>query len=156
MDTAIARKALEKHLARLRPASNFRPPAKGWTRAIRDALGMTAAQLAARMKISQPSVTALERDEARRTITLARLERAADALDCTLVYAFVPKIMSARPLDEIVRKRARARATKMLTRVNKTMALEAQNLSADELDEERDELVAELLRDDIRRLWDEK
>ena len=152
MDAAIARKSLEKHLARLRPTERLQPPAKGWVRAIRDALGMTAVQLANRMKISQPSVVALEKDEAKSTVTLARLERAAEAMDCTLVYALVPN----RPLEDIVMERARQRADKLLARVNHTMALEMQNLDAKALIEERDDLATELLRENIRRLWDEK
>ena len=111
MDAAIARKSLEKHLARLRPTEGLRPPAKGWVRAIRDALGMTAVQLANRMKVSQPSVVALEKDEAKSTVTLARLERAAEAMECTLVYALVPN----RPLNDIVMEQARQRADKLLS-----------------------------------------
>jgi predicted DNA-binding mobile mystery protein A len=151
MNTAAARKALDKSLGRLRPAGDFRPPHRGWVRAIRDALGMTADQLAQRMKITQPSVAALEKAESKGTITLARLERAAEALGCTLVYALVPH----RPLNETVLDRARLCIDKELSRVDRTMALEAQNLGAAELADEREDLAADLLRNHIRRLWDE-
>ena len=151
MNSALARKALEKHFALLRPAIAIQPPPRGWTRAIRDALGMTATQLAQRMGISQPSVTALEQDEARQTITLARLQRAAEALDCTLVYALVPRY----PLDERLQARAHEKAGRMLSSVHTTMMLEAQHLSAATLAEEQEELAAELMRENIHRLWDQ-
>jgi predicted DNA-binding mobile mystery protein A len=112
---------------------------------------MTAEQLARRMKITQPSIAALEKAESTGTITLARLERAAEALGCTLVYALVPN----RPLNETVLERARQCIDKELSRVDRTMALEAQNVGADELADEREELAADLLRNHIRRLWDE-
>jgi predicted DNA-binding mobile mystery protein A len=150
MDTAAARKALDKSLARLRPAGNYRPPHRGWVRALRDALGMTATQLAHRMHITQPSVVALEKAEQEGSITLARLERAAQALGCTLVYALVPH----RPLQTMVEEQGRRYVDKDLSSVHHTMLLEAQNLSSTELDDERTELVAELLRTHIRRIWD--
>jgi len=151
MDTAAARKALDKTLGRFRPASKYRPPHRGWIRALRDALGMTSAQLARRMGITQPSVAGLEKAESQGTVTLARLERAADALGCTLVYMLVPN----RRLTEMVRERAGRMVDRELSRVDHTMALEAQNVGADELADESDELVAELLRTRIRRIWDE-
>lgn len=152
MSASISRKTLEKHLAQFRPVDTLRPPAKGWVRAIRDALGMTSAQLAERMKISQPSITALEKHETKGAVTLARLERAAEAMECSLVYAIVPN----RPLEEIVMERARQLAGKVLERINHTMALEAQNLGFEELADEHEELAIRLVRENIRRLWDEK
>ncbi|MBK8840867.1 MAG: helix-turn-helix domain-containing protein [Hyphomonadaceae bacterium] len=65
-------------------------PARGWIKAIREALGMTTAQLAARMGVAQPRITELEKREAGRVVTLQSLERAAEALDCRLVYILVP------------------------------------------------------------------
>ena len=95
------RKTLDRRFAWLRKAS-ARPP-RGWIRAIRDALGMTAAQLGERMHVSQPTVTELEKAEVESRITLGSLERAAEAMGCTLVYALVPR----RPLEEMVEERAR-------------------------------------------------
>ena len=41
------------------------PPVRGWIKAIREALGMSTAQLAKRLGVKQPSVVALERSEAK-------------------------------------------------------------------------------------------
>src|ERR1700694_2023283 len=100
---ALSRARLDERLKDLGPAARYTPPMKGWIKAIREALGMTAEQLGRRLGVKQPSVIQAEKSEARGSIELATLRRVADALDCTLVYAFVPK----KPLEETVRARAR-------------------------------------------------
>ena len=60
-------------------------------RAIREAHGMTGVQFARRLRIRPQSAEAVEKSEANGTIQLQSLRRAAEALDCTLVYALVPK-----------------------------------------------------------------
>lgn len=149
--SSLARKHLERRLAPLRDGEGFAVPARGWIRALRDALGMTAAQLAARLGVSQPTLTALEKGEVDGTVTLARLRRAAEALDCTLVYALVPK----RPLDDVLRERAGIIADRQLARTNQTMKLENQALEASELKAERARLIESLIEGDPRRLWGE-
>jgi predicted DNA-binding mobile mystery protein A len=81
-------------------------PARGWIRTVRDALSMSGFQLARRMGIEQPTVARFERNERDGTITLSTLERAASALGCDVVYAFVPRA----PLVDMVEKQARRAA----------------------------------------------
>src|SRR5688572_16631363 len=88
---AQSRARLDERLAQFGPAEQYRPPNRGWIRAIREALGMTTAQLATRLGVRQPSVVAIEQSEERGSIELATLRRAAEALNCSLVYALVPK-----------------------------------------------------------------
>ena len=57
---------------------------------------MTTRELAARMHVSQPAVTQLERSEITGRAQLGSLRKAAAALDCDLVYALVPRT----PLEE--------------------------------------------------------
>jgi len=151
-NSALARRNLDKRLAPLRRSAAFMRPPRGWVRAIRDALGMTAGQLADRLGVSQPRVTALERNEIEDRLTLGKLRQAAEALDCTLVYALVPN----RPLGAMVEERARALADRQLARIHHTMRLEDQALTAEDLAAERERLVAEYLRGNPRRLWDEE
>lgn len=99
---AQSRVHLEERLRELGPVSRCTPPVKGWISALRQALGMTAEQLGRRLGVKQSSVILLEQSEAKGSIELATLRRAAEALDCTLVYAFVPK----KSLEETVRARA--------------------------------------------------
>jgi len=143
-----ARTALDARLRDRQVRSLVAPP-RGWVRAIRDALGMSSRQLAARMNVSQPAITQLERSEAAGAIQLNTLRRAADALDCELVYALVPRVS----LDDTVRKRATEIARAQVGNVDRTMRLEGQGLSAEQLSARIDEYTAKLVVEG--RLWDD-
>jgi hypothetical protein len=54
-----------------------------------------------------PEFRRLKQAEINGGVTIATLARAAQALDCTLVYALVPR----EPLDTLLQERARAVAT---------------------------------------------
>jgi len=99
-------------------------------RAIREALGMRAEDLANRMGVSQPTLTRLESNERRGSVRLDTLQRAADALECDVVYALVPR----RSLGEMVNEQARTRALERMGRVAHTMALEDQALNNEQLE----------------------
>lgn len=143
-----ATRRLDQRLASLKlPAA----PAAGWVRAVRNALGMTQAQLAKRMDISQQSAASLEADEVSGNVTLARLQRAADALGCELRYVLVPK----QPLEQLVSDQARRRAKQKLGRVNQSQALEASVVEADSLDSTVADLASELELGRSSDLWDE-
>src|SRR5262249_51644982 len=116
----LARRRLDERLAAF--ASLGPAPAGGWVRAVRDALGLQVGQLAERVGVRPPSATDLERNEPEERITLATLRRAAEALDCTLVYAIVP----SRPLEAMVQDAAAAAARRELNAVLHTMSLENQ------------------------------
>ncbi|MEA2891093.1 MAG: hypothetical protein QOI05_1886 [Bradyrhizobium sp.] len=130
----IAERGRRRLDARLVPLSGERQrllvPPKGWIRAIRDALGMSGVQLAKRLKVSPQTVEALEKSEAAGTIGLNTLKRAAEALDCTLVYALIPNTS----LENTVNNRARQIATAALARVSHTMKLEDQDTGDEELE----------------------
>jgi len=123
-----ARASLDARLAPLGPAQRYRAPHSGWVRAIRDALGMSAADLGRRMRITGPAVSALERSERDGTAGLNTLRRAAEAMDCTFVYAFIPN----HGLDETVHRQAIEVARGQLVHVRNTMALEDQAVVVDE------------------------
>ena len=146
----LARWALESQLAPLRKAQGVTRPSRGWIKAIRESLGMTTAQLATRVGVSQPRITAIEKAEANDSITLRTLRLAAEGLGCKLVYAFVPD----QPLENVVRERARQIASAQLARTHHTMKLENQAVEPRRLKKERERLVDELLRGDPRRLWE--
>ena len=85
MDTALARKSLDKRFQQYSPLSETPRPQRGWIRAIRTALGMTGVQLARRMEVAPSRIDALERGEVDGTLTMSTLEKAAAALDCSVV-----------------------------------------------------------------------
>ncbi|QCI63947.1 mobile mystery protein A [Phreatobacter stygius] len=144
-----ARNRLDERLLPLKPTDRFKAPPKGWIRAVRDALGMTGVQFAKRLGVSPQSVDALEKSEATGSIKLESLRRAAEALDCTLVYALVPN----NSLEGTVRDRARRIALRDLGRVAHTMKLEAQGTGDADLEARIGAYIRDALKD--RDLWDQ-
>lgn len=117
-----AREALDRRLESLRPVTRYAVPHRGWIRAIRDALGMPAVDLARRMGVTGSTVRALEKNEVSGGIRLSSLRRAAEAMDCTLVYAFLPN----QGLENTVRERAASVLAAQESRIRQTMLLEDQ------------------------------
>jgi predicted DNA-binding mobile mystery protein A len=142
-----SRSQLDERFSELGSAKRFSAPVRGWIKAIREALGMSTAQLAKRLGIKQPSLVALEQSEAKGTIELATLRRVAEALDCTLVYALVPN----KPLESTIRERARAFAHRRRGPVEHTMLLEDQKVPAKNVEARLDEIVRET---NPRLFWD--
>ena len=147
-----ARKSLDERLVprdRPRPDSGYRPPATGWIRAIRDALGMSREQLGRRVSLRPQTIDDWEKAEASGAIQLKTLRRAAEALDCTLVYALVPRTS----LQDAVNARARRIALRELGRVAHTMTLEDQATDGSDSDEQIDDYIRNHVRD--RDIWNE-
>lgn len=141
---------LDDALDEFRPLSHPRPPS-GWLKAIREALGMTKAQLAQRVELSPSTVNMLERSEAKGTITLDSLEKLARGMDCRLVYAIVPN--HGRTLEQVVRDRAELVARRQNARVAHTMRLEAQGLDDKQEKRQLQRIVDSLLSGSRRTLW---
>lgn len=125
-----------------------RPP-RGWVRAIREALGMTTAELGQRMGLTQSRVSQIERSEELGSIRLDTLERAAQALNCRVRYVFVPN----EPLEEMVQRQARLRAQAEVDAVTHTMALEDQVPEPGVLDSLVKEMAERFV--DERHLWEQ-
>jgi len=137
---------LNNHLSKISVCD--RPPG-GWIRAVRTSLGMSVRQMAERMGITQQSAARLEKNEADDVIKLKSLHKAAEALDCRLVYALVP---NEGELRDIVRRQALRKARDIVDPVNRTMMLEAQ--SVDDSQEKADQIADELAQNPNPRLWD--
>jgi predicted DNA-binding mobile mystery protein A len=142
-----ARIRLDARLQPLRPLVDEPRPHQGWIRAIRDALGMSGAELAARMGVRQQTVPDLEKSELHETIKLETLRRAATALGCELVYALVPR----QNLDDAVHAKALRKATEHLQRVAHHSRLEDQAVTETETAAQLDELAGRFI--DHRGLW---
>lgn len=110
---------------------------------------MPAAYLARRLGVVPSTVLRLETSEADDTISLASLRRMAEALDCELHYALVPRRSIAQTLEAQAGKVARER----MTTVAHTMALEAQATTPEALDAQVQEMADSLLRGSRRELW---
>lgn len=149
--TSLARKQLEKRLAPLREAEITVPP-RGWMKAIREALGMTARQLAARMRVSPSRIPVIEKAEVTGSTTIKTLRETAEAMNCTFVYAFVP----IKPLDEILRERAIQKVRKDIARLDHTMRLENQALLKSDLDDEQRHMIELILSGSLKGLWEDR
>jgi predicted DNA-binding mobile mystery protein A len=143
---ALQRRQLDGWLSAL-PALD--PPRTGWIRTIRDALGMSLAQLGRRLGVSPQSVLSLEQRELEETISVGKLREAADAMGCELRVVFLPRTS----LEEAVREQATRQARAERQRLLHTMRLEAQDDGVDAvLDEQR--AIDAWMTTRSRRLWD--
>jgi len=110
---------------------------------------MSAPQLGDRLGMTRQGVAGLEARERDGSVTLGTLRRVADAMQCDLVYAIVPR----KPLPELLRTQARTRAAAEIQRVAHTMALENQGTTGDEVRRLVEERADQLLRESRRSLW---
>jgi predicted DNA-binding mobile mystery protein A len=142
-----SRSNLDGRFDELGSAKRYTPPARGWIKAVREALGMTTAQLAKRLSVKQPTVVAIEQSEAKGTIEVATLRRIAEALNCTLVYTLVPN----ERLETIVRDRARIFARRRQGPIEHSMLLEDQAVPTKDSEKRLDEIMRET---NPRLFWD--
>ena len=73
-------------------------PAGGWLRAVRQALNLAQADVAKNTGVTKQAYAQFERGETKGTLSLGSLQRAAEAMQCDLVYYLVPR---ARSLGEL-------------------------------------------------------
>jgi predicted DNA-binding mobile mystery protein A len=145
----LIREQLDASLQRLSPLLDVMAPPKGWIRAIRDALGMTAKQLADRLDVAQQAVARIEKEELAGSVTIKTMRRIAERLDCVFVYGVVPRTS----LEETVSRQAKKVATRRLAQASQTMSLENQALSRRENEQALSDLADELIRTLPSDLW---
>lgn len=139
----------EELLRPFRRLSRAQSPRGGWVRAIREALGMSGAQLAARLNVTRQTIKDLEHSEANGKITLESLNKLAAALGCRVVYVLVPE----KPLEEMQRDRAREIAESLMKPVSHSMKLEAQAIGEREERRQRERIIQGLLQGNPKKLW---
>ena len=147
----LIRQQLEATLQNFRSLLDISMPPKGWTRAVRDALGMNGRQLADRLDVTRQRAAIIEKDELAGSVTLKSMRRVAECLDCAFVYAFVPRTS----LEQTLREQATRVAKNRLTRVSHTMRLENQQLSDNDQEKALSDMVEELVDTLPSTLWDE-
>jgi predicted DNA-binding mobile mystery protein A len=118
-------------------------PSGGWIASVREALGLTLAEVGRHLRAARQNVQKFERAEATDRISLGTLRRVAGAMGCDLVYALVPKSGS---FAELAERPARERAAREVKSVVHTMALEDQ----------KPENATHLLEDEVQRRLNDK
>ncbi len=113
---------------------------------------MSGRQLGQRLGLSKARISTIERDEVRGAVTLATLQRVAQALDCQLVYLLLPKTS----LENRVRQQVEKVVTEQLERVSHSMALEQQKLSDREHQKTKQKIMEDMMAKLPRTLWDEQ
>ena len=151
VNTQLIREQLDTALRPMAVLTRIQVPAKGWIRAIREALGMSSRQLGARLGVSQQRATVIESAERGGNLSIKTMRAVAEALDCEFVYAFVPR----HGIQGTVRQRAEAITSRRLGRVVQTMQLEDQGLSVRENDSIQEALISEIISNMPRTFWDD-
>ena len=124
----------------------------GWLRAVRKALGMSLETFGKRVGLETRSgAKKLEEKIADGSISVNRLHEVAEAVGCRVEIRVVPE----QPLDEFVRLQARKQAIAKLARVQQSMRLEDQALSAADYERLVSDLTESILARGKKALWSE-
>ena len=142
---------LNRKLKAFDKASNMPVPPTGWIKAVRLSLGISLKQLADKLTITKQSVREIEIREKEGSITLKSLKETANALDMQLVYALVPKDGT---LDDLIDRKAKELALRIVSRTSNTMKLEEQENSKERLKKALVERTAIIKNEMPKTLWD--
>jgi predicted DNA-binding mobile mystery protein A len=129
--------------------ARLQTPPEGWLRTVRNALGMSGAQLAKRMGVTRARVAQAEHAELTGGVTLKSMQATAAAMGCRFVYAIVPP----ERIEDIVMEQARKKAMAIVGTASEHMALEGQALPNDKIAEQVDRLTRELAREMPPDFW---
>ena len=117
------RRLLDNRFKKIPAATVFKAPSQGWIKSIRESLGMSAADLGTRLGIAPQSVLTLEISESEGRARMDSLKKAAEAMDCSFVYALIPN----SSLEEFVHQQIEKVVAEKMKKVSHTMKLEGQS-----------------------------
>jgi len=140
----------EMALSRLAPSKDspiYEPSHADWIRILRNTLRMTQDELARRAHISQPHLAGIESGKTDPQIDT--LKRIFQALSCDLVIQPRP----TKPIQDLLRGRARSIALKRLKQSMGTMALEEQAPEPEVFKQLLEKRTDEILSDRREKLW---
>jgi predicted DNA-binding mobile mystery protein A len=95
---------------------------------MRHALGLSLSDLSKLLSLTPANVAQAEKREIDGKVSLSTLRKMAEAMDCELVYSFVPK----KELGSLIQDKAIEKARKILQRADLHMKLEDQKVTTDE------------------------
>ena len=125
-------RALDKKTSSLSDARNIVPKSNSWINTVREAIGMTAVQLAKRLGVTQPRIAKMEVNEENLKL-------------CTM------KKVAKTSFQDIVQTQAKKKAEEILLGVNLNMALENQDIQTNEA---IDDMAADFINGNTKRIWD--
>jgi predicted DNA-binding mobile mystery protein A len=109
-ERALAREKLDKEQRFFRVAGKHHSYFPNWLRRVRQALGVPVAEMAHEMGVHRSVIFRMEKSEDRQTIRLKALEQMAEAMDCKVIYAIVPR--QGKTLTELAEWRRWSKALK--------------------------------------------
>lgn len=148
MNTLFRAKQVDQTLERIQSLSVI-PPTKGWLKTIRNGLGMSLETFGKRLGVTKATAHQIEQAEMNESITIKRLRAAADALECDLVIAVVPR----KSLERQLRDRAYELAKADFARLNHSMLLEGQAVYDRQAERIIKESSEEIIEERDPRLW---
>ena len=128
---------------------NIKSPPKGWLYLFRNALGMSATQVADRIHVTRAAVYQAERNEREGAITINQMEKLASAMGGRFVYAIIPN----GTIDDIVSEQAYRKAKERVGRASAHMALESQSLPNEDIMAKIEELAQQYKRERPSNFW---
>lgn len=145
----IMRQQVQERLSTFSDLVHLTAPRGGWIRTIREAIGLSGKKLGERLACTKGNIAKIEKSEREGTISLNTLEKAAQVLNCKLVYCLVP----VEPLEQVVENRARTIARIKIGYINHSMLLEDQGLTPKQLQQQEDMITQRLLHGNPSDLW---
>ena len=133
--------------------AGLKTPPEGWLRTVRNALGMSGAELAKKMGVTRARVTQAEHAELTGGITLKSMQATAEAMGCRFVYAIIPP---SEHIEDIITAQARKKAMAIVGTASTHMALENQKLPDDKIAWEVERLTREIAREMPSDFWNDK
>lgn len=140
----LKKNQVKARLSSLRENDLLPRPQVGWIRFIREALGMSSKALAHRLGVTPATMSETEKAELDESLTLKRLRRVADGMNCELVYYLLPR----EDVSVMVKKRAEHVAREKVMQMQLNMEYEDQAV--------REEFLRELVEAEVRRLMNSK
>lgn len=119
-------------------------------RVIRQALGMTQAQVAKRLGVRQGDVAKIEKVNAK-DIRVSTLRKIAEVLGCEFLTVFVPK----EEVKQVVEKKAMELAKKIVLANTANMAMELQKPDSETIEEEIRTIQEEIVKKRRSCLWED-
>jgi len=106
----LTTKSLDERLAFIADhGDKLHPPEGGWLRSVRDGLGISQREAAAAAGVTQQAFDQFESGELKASITLERLQKAAAALGCEVVYFLRPAEASGSTFTSLTERRTKVK-----------------------------------------------
>ena len=140
-------KQISRRLEGIRDVLSATRGITSWIDYVRSGLGMSLDQLSRRAGVSQPALSASIKMEKEGRITINKLREIAEAMDCDLVYEFVPR----KKLEQIMYDQAVKKTLSLMSDAETHMSLEDQSVVLD-----KEERMKELAEEKVysKYLWD--